>query len=178
MDQILSYINDSKDIHKYIHKVVPYQYKDDMMNHLILIANNMDRDKLNIAYKTRTLHYLMFRVISNQMDPKCRNCFYREVISPIDLTDYEGDFKDNITEREELLRDDIQRVIKLNAIKDVLRHLKPWKVEVFKMYYEDGLNYREISEKLTNPITGKNLNDRTVQRWVSEVREQIKKEIK
>ena len=170
MDQILLYINTSKDIHKYIHKVVPYQYKDDMMNHIIIIAHNMDKDKLFNAYKTKTLNYLMFRIISKQMDKRCRNCFYREVISPIDLTDDESDFKDNTGEREEMLRSDIKRVVKLNEIRDTLRSMKPWKVELFKLYYEEGLNYREIGEKI-------GMNDRTVQRWVSEVKKQIKKQL-
>jgi hypothetical protein len=67
-------------------------------------------------------------------------------------------------------------------ILSILRHIEPWKADVFKRYYGLdeykglGMNYTEISKSMM--IKNKTINDRTLQRWTASVMEQIKKKLK
>lgn len=163
MNDILLYINDSIEVKKYIKKVVPYEYKDDMLSHLLLEVTKMNQSKIINMYNQKRLKYLLFRTISNQMDPKCLNCFYRIYIEP---TKYE---RINNYMLSYTLQPNDQDV-RLEDIDDTLRHMKPWKVDLFNQYYKDGKKLREIAEE-------RSMNIKTVMSWVYEIRDKVKKEI-
>lgn len=159
MDKILMSVYNNEEVDKYIWRVVPYSYVEDMKQHLIIEFMKVNILKLNKMFIEGSLKYLAFRIVSNQMDPKCGNCFYKKVIKP----SLNNELKDiNIVYNEDRVEDD-----RLDRIEDVLRGIKPWKVNLFRMYYEEGLNFRQISEK-----TGMNI--KTVQSWIYEVKNILK----
>lgn len=161
INDILLYINDSIEVKNYIRKVVPYQYNEDMLSHLMIQVTNMKEDKVIEEYKHKRLKYLLFGVISKQMDPKCLNCFYRMYVLPSQYKQIEDfKFEDVVIEED----------FRLEMIDDTLRHMKPWKVDLFNQYYKEGKKLREIAEE-------RNMNIKTVMGWVYEVRDKVKKEI-
>ncbi len=162
LDKLLLHIYNHPEIERYIYKVVPNRYYDDMKHHLILECHKIKEEKLNKMYNDSTLKFFIFKIIKNQMDPNCGNCFYKKIIKP---SQFEEVDKIVIRDNDNKIVDD-----RLDMIEDCLRGLKPWKVILFKMYYEDGLNFREISQK-----TGMNI--KTVQSWIYECRDSIKESI-
>lgn len=161
INDILLYINDNIEIKKYIKSVVPDQYVDDMKSHLILEISKVKINKLDSMKQNNKLKYLAFRIVKNQMDPKCGNCFYKLMIKGSNDLEF----------KEELL--DIKLIEKdnrLDKLEDILRGMKPWKVYLFNLYYIENMNFREISELV-------DMNIKTVQSWVYEVRNEVKNKL-
>lgn len=163
---ILEWINNNQEIDKYIHRMVPFRYEDDMKQHLMIEISRVNYNKLNNMFNARTLKFLAFRIVKNHMDPDCGNCFYKKYIKPDRLSEDIGVVK-SITSQDyqELSPDD--RILK---IEDTLRGMKPWKVNLFNMYYKDGYNFREIGEKV-------GMNIETVKSWIYEVRNDLKNKL-
>lgn len=172
MSSILLYINDSKEINNYLSKVVPYEYISDMKNHIILIVSEMNADKLDIAYDNDTLKFLVFRLISKQMDPRCNNCFHKtNIVSASSMTPHKVyEYNNHIHTEDDVDTFKYEDIKMLDKIDDLLRSLKPWKVEVFNLYYKEGLNCRQISNRI-------GVKRRTINRWVIEIRDIIKNKI-
>lgn len=163
MNDILLYINDSIEIKKYVRKVVPYDYKDDMLSHIMLEVTKVNQDKLRNMYRNKVLKFLIFKMIRNQMDPNCNNCFYRIYIQPSQFH-----IINNMNDIDVIAIDEEDD--RLDDIDSHLRSMKPWKVDLFNQYYREGKKLREIAEE-------RNMNIKTVMSWVYEVRDKLKKEI-
>lgn len=161
LNDILLYINDNIEVKKYIKSVVPDQYVDDMKSHLLLEMTKVKIDKLNSMIQSNKLKYLAFRIVKNQMDPKCGNCFYKLMVKG----------SNDIELKEEFLNiKPVERDNRLDKLEDILRGMKPWKVHLFNLYYVENMNFREISE-----LVGMNI--KTVQSWVYEIRNEVKNKL-
>lgn len=174
INPILEWVNSSNDITRYISRLVPIRYREDMKQHLIIEISKVRPDKLITMYSCGTLRFLAFRIIKNQMDPDCTNCFFRIHMS---LNRNTQDTQDRYHELNELswtgdpihTQTDIY-MTKVAKIENTLRYMKPWKVNLFNMYYRDGYNLREISEKV-------DMNIATVKSWIYEVRDELKNKL-
>lgn len=163
---ILEWVSMNPDINKYINFVVPKEYVGDMRSFLIMEVNKIRRDKLDKMYNNNTLKYFTFKIIKNQMSPKCDNCFYKFYIKPSKVSD---EFNVDIYKLvdNDLVVDNDDR---LESIDNILRGMKPWKVSLFDLHYKEGFTFKEISMKVS-------MNIKTVQSWVYQVRDELREKL-
>lgn len=182
LNEIMKFVHTDKHFEDVIRKRVPEVYRDDFYSHLYLILLEMDRDKLIKDYNNGHLKRLVFAIILHQMDPECNNCFHKKYIK-LDRSRIEFDsFENNLTYQKMIEDEDYMDPFpsQLNQLHEALRHLNPWKVQMFKLHYIEGLTYREISEKykINLPklnINNKEMNISTTYRWIKDIYDEVKK---
>lgn len=146
------------------------QYLNDMISELYLILQGIDRNDLISLNNNNKLKGYIIKIVKNQMDPNCGNCFNKKQVIKHRFEDVFPDL--NESEEEIKLRaiGESEEDNNIKLIKNMLLHVHPKKKEAFDMYYFGSKNYREISE-----ITNVKLS--TIALWVSSTLSEIKNKL-
>lgn len=149
-NKIFNYIVNSKQIDDSIRNIVKDEkYIDDFRQHFFLQMMEMDDKKLQKAYLEGYLDKLCGRVILNQWNSNSSS-FYKNYKSNRII--YSDNFIDS-EDKETIKYFDYENAEKiLNAKRESFIN-KQYYMTLFKMYFHDGYNYRQISD-----ITGINMN--------------------
>lgn len=149
--KIYQYVINSKVINDALVKVVnDPKHFDDFKQHFYLQLLEMDEQKLFRAYLEGYLDILCTRIMWNQWRSK-NSSFYFLYKNPKIV--YEDDLSNwTITDSETIDFDYSKAEVILNA-KEEKWIDKQYHMTLFKLYYKNGHNYRQISE-----LTGININ--------------------
>lgn len=160
-ETIILWIYNNKKIERYCKSICPNDYQE-LISELVIQIYKMDYQKLLLAYNTNYLEYLCFtiskRIIYGNISSS--GIFYKRRQTS-ELQDNHLDIKDIIDEEEQEI---------LERIKELIERKHWYGKTLFKLYYVEGYNLREISEKY-------GLNIKSIHYAIDKIKKEIKNEL-
>lgn len=149
--KIYQYIINSNRINESIYNIVEdKRFLDDFKQHFYIQILEMSEEKLSRAYLEGYLDWLCIRVMLNQWRSKTSSFYFLYRDNNIKYTD---DLKDVKSEDDGTIDFDYTKAEGILNTKDEKWIDKQYHMTLFKLYYKNGHNYRQISE-----LTGININ--------------------
>lgn len=150
-DDIFTYIVNSSRINEAIDNIVDEKkYIIDFKQHFYLQMLEMDGNKLAKAYLNGYIDWLCIRVMLNQWRSKTSSFYYQYRDKSIKYDELIDDFKQIDDDKIDFDYKKAEDILKGRNDKFLDRQ---YHEVLFRLYFEDGYNYREISE-----MTGININ--------------------
>jgi hypothetical protein len=150
-DKILTYIVKSNRLNEaFINIVDDKKFIDDFKQHFYLQILEMDEEKLSRAYLNGYLDWLCIRIMINQWRSTTSSFYFQYKDINIKYTD---ELRDIQPEEDDKIDFDYIKAENLLQDKPEKWLDKQYHMTLFKLYYKNGHNYRQISE-----MTGININ--------------------
>lgn len=157
LNEILLFIYNSEKINESIKKICQNKVKeDDIKSHLLIQIIDMDKEKVEEAYRNNYLEFLCIRIIMNQYisNHSSYSKLYgkNKKVEYIDnltfLNETQIDMKEhNENQINKNMDDKFLRLTdrdKVEYINRILLHIKPANAFLFRLYYFDGLSHSQI----------------------------------
>jgi hypothetical protein len=168
-DKIFTYIVNSNRINDSINNIVDdKKYLEDFKQHFYLQMLEMDENKIIRAYIDGYLDWLCIRVMLNQWRSKTSSFYYQYRDTNVS---YQDDLKDVKDEKSSDIQFDYKQAECYIRDRNEKWLDKQYHLTLFKLYFDEGHNYRQISE-----MTGININ--SVAQSINKSLDYIKKKIK
>jgi RNA polymerase sigma factor (sigma-70 family) len=162
-DGIILQVFSNEKIIRYCKTICP-QDTDELLSELVIQLYKMDYQKLLIAYNASFLEYTCFRICKRIVYGNISDSgiFYRK-----EKTNFIDEFSDEQKDEDET---EIRNSERLEKIKEILEGKHWYGKTLFKLYYIDGYNLREISERY-------GINLKSVYYTINKLKKEIKKEL-
>jgi len=160
-DAIIEWVYANKKIKRYIASICPSD-KEELLSELVIQLYKMDLTKLVLAYNTKYLEYLCFTIAKriSYGTVSGTGIFYKKTKTS-EISEKEMEVKEDFDDYDEE---------KLNRLKEILEKKHWYSKTLFKLYYIEGYNLREISEKY-------GINLKSIYYTIDKLKKEIKKEI-
>ena len=168
-DKIFMYMVGSSRINDSLNNIVTdKKHLEDFKQHFYLQMLEMDQNKLISAYIDGYLDWLCIRVMLNQWRSKTSSFYYQYRDTNVS---YQDDLKDVKDEKSTDIQFDFKIAESILKDKNEKWLDKQYHMTLFRLYFDKGYNYREISQ-----MTGININ--SVAQSINKSLDYIKKKIK
>lgn len=159
-DEIIQSIYLNPKIKKYINSICPND-SDELTSELVIQLYKMDYVKLLLAHNTNYIEYLCFTISKRILygNISGSGIFYKKskVVDLIEDIDHHEESNNDYEEN-------------LEKVKEILEKKHWYGKTLFKLYYIEGYNLREISEKY-------GINIKSIHYTIDKLKKEIKKEL-